>query len=93
MGKQIQFIQVTPDELQDAILKGIEKQLDELKKTFKPKQPTEYLTKNDVRDLFSVDIGTVTNWAKKGILKPVGIGSRVYFRRSDIEKAVIDLKH
>ena len=91
--EKIQFIQVTPEELQDAILNGMEKQLDELKKTFQPKEPVEYLTKNDVRDLFSVDIGTVTNWAKRGILKPVGIGKRVYFRRSDIEKAVIDLKH
>jgi len=88
----IQFIQVTPDELTEVIVKGVKNQLEELKKEFQPKQPTEYLTRNEVAKMLSIDLSTVHNWCKSKKLKPLGIGNRVYFRRTDIEAALIELK-
>ncbi|WP_172919884.1 hypothetical protein [Capnocytophaga canis] len=40
----VQFIQITPDQLKDEILNGVQSQINELKKHFQPKAPTEYLT-------------------------------------------------
>ncbi|WP_034042202.1 helix-turn-helix domain-containing protein [Wocania ichthyoenteri] len=88
----IQFIQVTPDELTEVIVKGVKSQLDELKKEFQPKQATEYLTRNEVANMLSIDLSTVHNWCKSKKLKPLGIGNRVYFRRTDIEAALVELK-
>ncbi|WP_142785012.1 helix-turn-helix domain-containing protein [Changchengzhania lutea] len=88
----IQFIQVTPDELTEVIVKGVKHQLDELKKEFQPKQPTEYLTRNEVAKMLSIDLSTVHNWCKSKKLKPLGIGNRVYFRRVDVEAALVELK-
>ncbi|MDN3665322.1 hypothetical protein QWY92_07835 [Algibacter miyuki] len=34
---QVQFIQVTPEQLQTAIIKGVKTQLEDLKNTFNPK--------------------------------------------------------
>jgi len=87
----IQFIQVTPEQLQDAILKGIKEQLNELKKEFQPKEPTEYLTRNEVKKLLKVDLSTVHNWTKKGKLKAYGIGHRVYYKRKEVEQVLTPL--
>lgn len=84
----IQFIQTTPDELETKILKGVQSQIDDLKKDFQPKEPNEYLTRQEVAQMFGVDISTIHNWSKRRILKPKGIGGRVYFLRSEIDASI-----
>ncbi len=86
--KQLQFIGVSPDDLKSAILSEIKTELKELKKEFQPKEPTEYLTRNEVRDLLKVDLSTIWNWQRKGKLKAYGIGNRVYYRRDEVEAAM-----
>lgn len=85
MSATVQFIQYTPEQLQKEISNGVKIQLQEFLKHFKPVQPAEYLTRQQVAQMFDVDISTVHNWSKSGKLKPMGLGSRVYFLRSDIE--------
>ncbi|GGZ45933.1 helix-turn-helix domain-containing protein [Mesonia mobilis] len=89
----MQTLQITLPEnvLQD--LASIKQQLQELKKEFKPKEPTKYLTRNEVAKMLSVDISTVHNWSKKGILKPIGIGARVYYKRKEVESAFVELQN
>lgn len=93
MNATIQFIQVTPEQLQTEIANGVKAQLEEFLKHFKPKQPNDYLTRQDVAKLFGVDLSTVANWQKNGKLKPYGLGGRVYFLRSDIEASLIPLNN
>lgn len=92
---QIQTIQITqlsPDQFEEAIKKAVKSQLDSLKKEFSQVQPKEeYLSRKEVADLLKVELSTLHNWCKKGKLKPYGIGNRVYFLRSDIEKAMVPL--
>ena len=85
---QVQFIQTTPQELQQQINEGIKFQLQEFLKHFEPIQPKKYLTRSDVAKMFSVDISTVSNWQKSGKLKPLGISGRVYFLRSEVEASL-----
>lgn len=87
----VQFIQVTPEQLQATILEGVKKQLTELKKEFQPKEPTEYLTRSEVAEMLKIDLSTLFNWTKKGKLKAHGIGARVYYKRSEIESAIVGL--
>ncbi|AHW59582.1 Helix-turn-helix domain-containing protein [Draconibacterium orientale] len=84
----LQFIQVTPEQLQQAILKGVKEQLEELKESFQPKEPTEFLTRNEVKDMLKVDLTTIWNYTNKGKLKAYGIGNRVYYKRSEVEAAI-----
>ena len=88
---QLQFIQTTPEQLQDAILKGVKLQLDELKKEYQPKEPEEYLSRAEVAKMLKVDISTVHNWGKSGKLKRWGVGNRVYYKRSEVEQAIQEL--
>jgi predicted DNA-binding transcriptional regulator AlpA len=87
----IQLIQITPEELQNEILKGVKSQFEDLKKHLQPKQPNEYLTRSEVAKMFSVDLSTIHNWCKSGKLNPLGMGARVYFLRSDIENSLKSL--
>ncbi len=84
----IQLLNVTPEQLQNAITKEVKSHLDKLFENLKTKQPDEYLSRKDVAKLFKVDISTIHNWCKSNKLKPLGIGSRVYFLRSDIEQSL-----
>jgi hypothetical protein len=90
--KQIQFVATSPEDLKNEIIADVAVILDNFLKHFKPVQPNEYLTRQAVSRMFDVDISTINNWAKTGKLKPLGIGSRVYFLRSDIEASLIPLK-
>ncbi len=89
--EQIQFIQITPEQLSSAIIEGVKKQLDEIKKEFQPKQPTEYLTRNETAELLNIDLSTLHNWTKQGKLNAYGIGYRVYYKRAEIENALVKI--
>jgi hypothetical protein len=85
---QVQFISTTPQELQNQINEGVKIQLQEFLKNFAPKQPNEYLTRQQVAQMFDVDISTIHNWCKSKRLNPMGIGARVYFLRSEVETSL-----
>lgn len=89
----LQFIQVTPEQLQQAIIDGVKEQLEELKKNFQPKEPTEFLTRNEVKDMLKLDLTTIWNYTNKGKLKAYGIGNRVYYKRNEVEAALKPLRH
>jgi hypothetical protein len=83
----IQFLQYN-DQLKSEINEGVKIQLQDFLKHFAPIQPKEYLTRSEVAKMFSVDISTVHNWCKSKRLNPLGIGSRVYFLRSEVEASL-----
>jgi excisionase family DNA binding protein len=76
--------EVTPEQIV-LLFEGLQNQLTELKQSFEPKTPNEYLTRNEVADLLKCDLSTIHNWTKKGKLIPYGIGNRVYYKRNEIE--------
>ena len=88
MSATVQFIQYTPEQLQSEISNGVKIQLQEFLKHFTPTQPKEYLSRKDITEMFGVDLSTVHNWCKSKRLNPLGIGSRVYFLRSEVEASL-----
>lgn len=88
----VQFIQVTPEQLQSSIIAGVKIQLDELKKHLQPKEPTQYLTRQEVAEMLKVDVSTVHNLSVRGILKKHQIGGRVLYKRSEVEASIIELQ-
>lgn len=84
----VQLINISPEQLQSEITKGVKEHLDNFLKHFKPKEPNEYLSRRQVADMFGVDISSVSNWAKSGRIQPLGLGGRVYFLRSEVEASL-----
>jgi excisionase family DNA binding protein len=89
--KQVQFISVTPEQLQNAIIDGVKNQLESLKLHFEPKQPRTYLSRIEVSKTLNVSLVTLNKWNKSGKLKAVGIGGRVLYRQEDLDNAIIEL--
>ena len=81
---------LTPDQIIN-LFKGLQSQISDLKQNFEPKVPIEYLTRAQVAEMLKIDLSTIHNWCKKGKLKPMGIGNRVYFLRSQVEAAIIPI--
>lgn len=52
----------------------------------------ELLSRTQVANYFKINISTVRNWTKQGILKKYGVGDRVYYKRCEIEKVLTEIK-
>ena len=91
--EQIQFLGVTPDQLQSQITSGIKTQLEDFLKKYAPQQPKEYLSRTEVSTMLGVNLSTLHNWKQKNILVPVGIGARVYYLRSEVDACLIRLNN
>ena len=73
-------------------LQNIEEELQTIKTNLQPKEPDELMTRKEVAEFLKVDLFTVWNWSKQGKLSYYGVGNRVYYKRSDVEKAPIRIK-
>ncbi|SIQ99788.1 DNA binding domain-containing protein, excisionase family [Chryseobacterium sp. RU37D] len=85
----IQFIGTTPSDLIQEIKKEIIPELKaELSKEFQPKEPTEYLTRQEVCEMLHIDLSSLHRWRKEGKLIAYGLGNRVYFKRNEIDELI-----
>ena len=89
--KRLEIEGITSEELTDKIIKSFKDQIEQLKKEYKPKEPTEYLTRQEVADLLHIDISTVHNYTKRKKLQAYGICGRVYYKRHEVEQSLIKL--
>ena len=91
---KIQFIQVTPEQLKKEIVKDLQNSLiPALSKQFQPREPTKFLTRKEVAEMLQINLSTVHNWSKKGVLKANSIQGRIYYKRKEVENAIVELKH
>ena len=93
MNGTIQLIQLTPNELQNAIIEGINQKFEELKKSYQPKTPIELLTRSETSALLKINLTTLWSYTRDKKLKSYGIGNRVYYKRAEVLNALIELKH
>lgn len=82
--KTIQITEVTIDELADKVsdilLLKIENYIKELTK---PKN-NKLLTRKEVAVMLRVSLVTIGVWSKVGILNPIRMGNRIFFKEQDI---------
>lgn len=72
-------------------LEELLKQVEYLKNQLQPKNPTDLLTRKQVAKMLDVNLSTIHNWTKKGVLTSYGIEGRVYYKRSEVEEAIVKL--
>ena len=89
--KQVQLLGLTPEENNQPIFDYIDKKFDELQKSFQPKERTAYLTRQEVAEMFQIDLSTVHNMTKRGVFKKYQMGATVRYKLSEVEGAFIKL--
>ena len=87
----ILFSGTNSEEFKKDILEGVKKFLQDLLSQQKEKETSDYLTRQQVAEMLSIDLSTLHNWTKKGKISSYGIGNRVYYKRSEIENAFVKL--
>jgi excisionase family DNA binding protein len=87
--KFVQIQDVTVDELAEAIseklMPKIKLYLDQVEES---KDHDTYLTREEAAQYFSISLGTLWSWTKKGMLKSCRVGNKVYYLKADLKKAV-----
>tara|TARA_R110002124_G_scaffold120895_6_gene278983 strand:+ start:46009 stop:46290 length:282 start_codon:yes stop_codon:yes gene_type:complete len=91
--KQIQLIGINPDDYKNDLVKEItESILQNLSDKFSNHKPTaDLLSIDEVAEYFNIHKTTVWKWCNEGKLIKYGIGARVYFKRDEVEEALIIL--
>jgi excisionase family DNA binding protein len=80
----------TPEQLTETILKGVKTQLDELKKSYSPKEPEDFLSRMETAKLLKISLTTIHDWSNQKILKAYKVGNRTYFSRKEIEQTLFN---
>jgi hypothetical protein len=91
MVQQIFLQGTTPEALTQLINEGVKTQLQDFIKNFKPKEQDELLTRSETAKFLKCNLSTIHNHCRSGKLNPLGLGNRVYFRMSDLQKSLIPL--
>lgn len=93
--KVTQVYGISPEELKESILQEIRFELESIRQSFQveeQKNEVEYLTRKEAAKLLKISLVTISDWNKKGILKPYRIGNLIRYKRDEIEAALIQIK-
>lgn len=90
--KTINFIQVTPEQLQETILQGVREGFKQFKKEFQPEVPDEILSRTEASKMLKITVTTLDRWTNQGRLKRFGLGKKIFYKRSQLEEALVELK-
>lgn len=86
----IQIISESKEDFLTSIFEGFREVLKDLPKQIASPE-NDYLTRQETADLLKINLSTLSIWTKKGKLTSYGIQGRVYYKREDIDKAMIRL--
>lgn len=95
-GTGIVLLPVSPEELASLIRANVRAELDArfpddpTAGNSEKENPDDLLTVEETMAFLDVARVTLNDWEKKGILSPVRLGRRVYYRRGDIYAALQD---
>lgn len=90
-NKVTQVYGVTPQQLTSNILKDVRTELKEIVQNFQPKNQPEYLTRKEVAEILKVSLVTLSDWNKKGVLKPYRLGNLIRYKRAELDQALISI--
>lgn len=88
-SKITQVFGITPSELKEDIINDVRAELNIIAQNFQPIKPPEYLTRQEVAKILKVSLVTLTDWNKKGILKPYRLGNLIRYKTDEIDQALI----
>jgi len=89
--RKIQLFEVSPNELVNLISECVKTHIQELVTATNKEQPkteSDLLTRKETADFFKVSLVTVHSWVNSGLIRPLKIGNKTYFKKSELIKVV-----
>ena len=88
--KIVEIVNITIDELVSAIVKKVLDELEIRNGSLQQKKNQEsLLTRAETANYLHIKLTALYNWTKKGKLKAYGIGNRVYYKKHEVDEALI----
>jgi len=84
---EVQIARITPDEMVFKFKESLKEFFEEynLKPTNNGSGSNKpHRTRKETAEFFGVSLNCINDWSKKGILKPIKVGQRTYFKYSDL---------
>lgn len=77
------------------LLSKIEEIIDKRLEALRPKreETAEYITRKEVAHILKITLPTLRDWTRLGWLKSYKIGTRVLYKRKEVEEAIEGLLH
>lgn len=86
--KKNTLIQISPKKLAELISTNLKKELQKIAVQPKVQELNSlnrpHLTRKETAAFFDVSLNCINDWCKKGILEPIKVGQRTYFKKSDL---------
>ncbi len=82
--KTIQITEVTVDELADSVADKLMLKIENYLKELSKKQNDEFLTRQEVAYYLKISLVLIHSWNKHGILNPIRMGNRIFYKKQDI---------
>jgi len=79
---------ITPGEFKNELISELKEVIHELILETKKEKPVEYLTRQQVAKMLKISLVTISEWNKKGILKPYRIGRLVRYKSNELQDAL-----
>ena len=90
-SKVTQVFGITPNELKENILNDVRAELKAITQHFQPVKPAEYITRKEAAKILKVSLVTLSDWNKKGVLKPYRLGNLIRYKRIELDEALISI--
>lgn len=91
MSNKKHIFQMTTEEFIDLIkqvVSSLVSTTNESTKSQIPKENKDYYTREEAKELLKLSYATLWKYNKDGILRATKVGSRVYYKRKDIDDAM-----
>lgn len=88
---EIQFIQTSPNALANLIAENVREQLETLSRQLQKQAAEpgkEIMTRKETGEFFGVSLVTIHDWTKAGIIKKYKVGTRTFYKRSELMEVV-----
>jgi len=89
--QQLQITQLSPEDLKGLLKELFRSELDTLKEQITKSKSEVFYTREETAERLKIDLSTLHRWTKSGKIIPHAIGTRIYYKESSIQQALVKL--
>jgi excisionase family DNA binding protein len=87
MDKPIYLLPISIERMEDSMRKVFAELLCEDHSSKSTSSDGDYLTRNETAQMLRVTLPTLADWTKRGILKSYRMGTRIRYKRSEVNES------
>jgi excisionase family DNA binding protein len=91
-AQNLVFSPIPLDELTAVITQTVRSEMERAAQCFTPPPSTELITRKEAAQILGVSLVTLNDWTKAGTITGYRIGTRIRYKRHELEDAVREIR-